>query len=131
MQEELNQFQQRGGRPNLYIICEGSAQALRPGVQDEVYRIVYEALINALRHAHARNIEIAVVFRRSSLFFNVRDDGCGFGPNLVVVSNKEHSGLADIRDRAERMGARLSIWSARGCGTEMELRLPGPVAFQA
>jgi len=131
IQDELKQFQQPGERPNLYIICEGSAQALRPAVQDDVYGIGREALINALRHAHARNIEIAVVFQCNALSLNVRDDGCGIEPKLVASSNNEHLGLAGIRDKADRMGARLSIWSAPGCGTELEFKVPGSVAFLA
>ena len=129
IQDELKQFRQPGEDPNLYFIYEGRTKPLRAAVEQELYGIGREALINAFRHAHARNIEIAVVFHRNSLSLNIQDDGCGIEPKLVAVGNSEHLGLKGIREKAGRMGARLSIWSARGCGTALEVKVPGPVAF--
>lgn len=129
IQDELNQFRQPDERPSLYFICEGRARPLRAAVEQELYEIGREALINAIRYAHARSIEITVVFHRNFISLNVRDDGCGIDPTFVAADKNERLGLAGIREHADRMGARLSIWSARGCGTELELEVPGPVAF--
>ena len=129
IQDELNQFRQPDERPRLHIICEGRARPLRAAVEQELYEIGREALINAIRHAHARNIEITVVFHRNFTSLSVRDDGCGIDPTLVAADKNERLGLAGIREHADRMGARLSIWSARGCGTELKLEVPGRVVF--
>ena len=129
IQDELNQFRQPDERPSLRFICEGRARPLRAAVERELFEIGREALINAIRHAHARNIEITAVFHRNFISLNVRDDGCGIDPTLVAADKNERLGLATIREHADRMGARLSIWSARDCGTELELKVPGPVAF--
>ena len=69
------------------------------------------------------------MFHHNSLSLNIRDDGCGIDPTFVAADKSERLGLAGIREHADRMGARLSIWSARGRGTELELKVPGPVAF--
>jgi len=128
MRDELSHFRQPGERPNLYFICEGRAKPLRAVVEQELCWIGREALINAMRHAHAGNIEITVVFHRNFLSLNVQDDGCGLEPTLMPAGKNER-GLSCIREKAERMGARLSVWSARGCGTELELKVPARVAF--
>jgi hypothetical protein len=77
-------------RPNLYFICEGRARPLRAAAEQELYGIGREALINAIRHADARNIAITVVFHRNSLSLTVRDDGCGIEPTLVAAGKNEH-----------------------------------------
>jgi signal transduction histidine kinase len=122
-------FRQPGERPNLRFVCEGSGKPLRGAVQEEVYRIGREALINALLHAHAENIEMDVRYDFNSLYLVVRDDGCGMDPKLLAAGRQEHWGLAGMRERAEQMGARLRVWSAPGRGTELELKVPGSVAF--
>jgi signal transduction histidine kinase len=129
IRDELMQFRQPGERPSLRILREGWGKPLRAAIQDEVYRIGREALINALRHAHAKNIEMEVRYDSNSLFLVVRDDGCGIDPELVPAGRDKRWGLSGMRERAESMGARLRIWSAPGRGTELELKVPGSVAF--
>jgi CheY-like chemotaxis protein len=129
IQDELMQFRQLGERSDLRIFREGSGKPLRSAIQTEVYRIGREALINALRHAHARNIEMEVRYDSNSFFLIVRDDGCGIDPKLVPASHQEHWGLSSMRERAEGMGARLRMWSAPVRGTELELKVPGSIAF--
>src|SRR5262249_56688480 len=65
------------GQPSFRVLCEGSRKPLAPAIEDEIYRIGREAVLNAFRHAHARNIEVSLKFRSDSLRVVVRDDGCG------------------------------------------------------
>ena len=94
-------------------------------------RIGREAVLNALRHSDAGNIEVTLAFRPKSFKLAVRDDGRGIAPDAV----RNGSGLSRMRDRAERMGGRLRLRSAPRRGAEMELVLrcgfPGSVPIAA
>jgi signal transduction histidine kinase len=112
------------------IVVEGQRKPLHPLLRDEVYRIVREALINAFRHARAKNIEVEVNYSSSQLRILVRDDGCGIDPQVLRSGRDGHWGLSGMRERAEQVGARLHVYSNRAAGTEVELSVPGHVAFQ-
>jgi signal transduction histidine kinase len=103
---------------------------LHPEIRDEVYWIGREALINAFRHAHAETIEIEVQYWSNSLRVIVRDDGCGIEPQLLDAGRDGQSGVRGMRERAEGIGSRLRLWSGRGRGTEVELSVPGHLAFR-
>ena len=111
-------------QPNLRVRSAGDRNPLDPTTEDEIYRIGREALLNALRHAHAQNIEVALTFRSDWVRVIVRDDGCGITPDAVAGSPESYRGLAKMRDRAERIGGRLRLRSALRRGTELELRVP-------
>jgi hypothetical protein len=110
-----------GSGPGFRVSCEGAREWLDPAIEEGIYYIGREAVLNALRHSQARNIEVTLAFRPQSFRLVVRDDGCGIAPETVTGSR----GLSRIRDRAERMGGRLRLRSAPRRGTEMELILPG------
>jgi signal transduction histidine kinase len=112
------------------VIVEGSSSPMHPVVRDEVYRIGHEALVNAFRHARAKNIEVDVAYLANHLRILVRDDGCGIDPEVLQSGREGHWGLSGMRERAERIGARLKVWSRDGSGTEVELVVPSQVAFQ-
>jgi signal transduction histidine kinase len=129
VQDETMLSRQSGDRPNFHVFSEGLRKPLRPVIQDEVYRIGREALLNAFRHSHAKNISIDVKYRSHSLRVVVRDDGCGIEPQLLEAGRDGHFGLSGMRERAKRIGARLRLWSGPRCGTELELSVPGHCAF--
>ena len=111
------------------VIVEGRRRALVPAVRDEVYRIGREALVNAFCHSRARNIEAELEYGIAELRILVRDNGCGFDPQVLGLGREGHWGLPGMRERAESIGARLSLWSSPTAGTEVELAIPGHVAF--
>jgi signal transduction histidine kinase len=112
------------------VVVFGGEKQLRPGLRDEVYRIGCEAIVNACRHSRARDIETEVEYRPAELRIAVRDNGCGIGPHDLQWGRKGHWGLQGMRERAERIGARLRLWSRVALGTEVELCVPGRVAFE-
>jgi nitrate/nitrite-specific signal transduction histidine kinase len=60
----------------------------------------------------------------------IRDDGQGIEPQILDTGERRgHWGLPGMRERAERIGARLDIWSRASAGTEIDLSVPGPVAY--
>lgn len=111
------------------VVVEGRPRSLHPVIRDEVYAIGREALVNAFRHARARSIEIAVEYLSNSLRILVHDDGCGIDPEVLKSGREGHWGLSGMRERADRIGARLKVRSRAATGTEVELSVPGHVAF--
>jgi signal transduction histidine kinase len=99
-------------------------------IRDEVYRIGREALANAVRHSGAQKIEVEIDYAAASVRVVVRDDGRGIDEQVLRAGRDGHWGLSGMRERAERMGARLTVWSRGGAGTEVELLVPGRIAFQ-
>jgi signal transduction histidine kinase len=114
----------------LRVVVRGKERGLRAGLSDEVYRIGREAIINAYRHSGAKEIETEVEFRPSELRIAVRDNGCGINPQELQWGRNGHWGLQGMRERAERIGAQLRLWSRVTLGTEVELCVPGQVAFE-
>jgi signal transduction histidine kinase len=94
------------------------------GRDQEVFRIVQEALQNALRHAHAQNVEIRLGRRNGHLALEVRDDGVGFQPDDPELRSRR-LGLTSMEERAGRIGGRLEIHSAPGRGTDIKLEVAG------
>jgi signal transduction histidine kinase/ligand-binding sensor domain-containing protein len=126
MRQELAIQEQFGFR----VIVEGRPRPLPPILHDEVYLIGREALVNAFRHSHGENIEVEVEYAPRQLRILVRDDGCGIDPQVLRSGRDGHWGLASMKERAERIGARLDVRSSAAAGTEVELSIPSQVAFQ-
>jgi signal transduction histidine kinase len=112
------------------VVVHGKERELGAGLRDDVYRIGREAIINAYRHSQAKEIETEVEYRPTELRIAVRDNGCGIGPQELQWGRNGHWGLQGMRERAERIGARLRLWSKVALGTEIELCVPGQVAFE-
>ena len=113
------------------VVVEGRPVPLHPVIRDEVYHIGREALANAFRHAQAKSIEVEVAYAANRLRVLVRDDGGGIDPEVLRAGRDGHWGLSGMRERAESIGARLKVRSRAAAGTEVELTVPGTVAFQA
>jgi signal transduction histidine kinase/ligand-binding sensor domain-containing protein len=112
------------------VIVQGEPQPLHPLLGDEVYRIGREALVNAFRHSHAKNIEVELEYTAARLRVLVRDDGCGIDPRVLKSGREGHWGLVGMRERAQQIGARLGVWSRATAGTEIEISVPGHIAFR-
>jgi len=113
----------------FHLLVEGTARDLHPIIRDEVYRIAREALRNAFSHAQARHIETEITYEERVFRLRFRDDGKGIPPDILDEGRSGHFGLAGMRERARKIGAKLSIWSGTGTGTEIELRIAGSIAY--
>jgi len=89
-----------------------------------VFRIVEEAMRNAVRHAEARSIAVRLNRARTGLEFEVRDDGRGFDILRNAERENDASGIALMRAQARAIGGRLTVRSRGGVGTSVLLRLP-------
>jgi signal transduction histidine kinase len=113
----------------LGIFVQGKSRALSAVIQEQLFLIGREAIMNALRHSEATNIEVEIQYLRNLLRLCVRDNGCGVDPELVQKARDSHWGLYGMRDRADNIGARFGIWSRTGAGTEVRVEVPVEVAI--
>ena len=113
------------------ILIEGQPKTLNPEVQEQIYLIVREALLNALRHSAATAIEADVEYSARRLRVIVRDNGCGIEPQVLRSGRDLHWGLLGMRERAASLGAQFRLWSRLGAGTEVEISIPIDNAIDA
>ena len=113
------------------VVVQGTPKALHPIIRDEIYRIGHEALTNAFRHSNARNIEGELEYGAEGLRLVVRDNGTGFDPHVLQKKSESHWGLTGMGERAKRIGATFRVLSREGAGTEVDLWVPGHIAFQS
>ncbi len=111
------------------VRVEGRPRSLRPVLLDDVYRIGREAIVNAFQHAGATKIEVEVEYAANRLRMLVQDNGCGIDAQLLQSGKAGHWGLTGIRERAERIGAEVNLFSNSGAGTQVVLTIPGELAF--
>jgi ligand-binding sensor domain-containing protein/signal transduction histidine kinase len=123
--KELAVYPQTGFR----ILVEGTPRPLRSAIRDDLYFIGREALTNAFRHSGATRIEMEFEYEASHLRILVRDNGCGIDQQVLTAGRDGHWGLSGMRERADRIGARLRVLSRATAGTEIELSVPSRIAF--
>lgn len=97
--------------------------SLPPEMRHNLFLIVKEALTNALKHAHAREVRVQAKSSPNVLELVVQDDGQGFDPTKGKAGEAGHHGLGNMRRRAEDMGGTLDVQSAPGKGTTVTLRV--------
>jgi len=86
---------------------------------DEILKLVTEALSNALRHSEAAHVDVLVESDSSGWRLRVQDDGVGFDPNMV----NQGMGLNNLRSRANLLGGTTTITSSPGIGTVVEIEI--------
>ena len=107
----------------------GNTRELHPIARDEIYRIGYEAIRNACEHASASQLEICLSYARD-LTLRVKDNGVGINTTILTEGKTGHFGLQGMRERATRIGSKLTLVSTPGAGTELTLVVPGAVIFR-
>ncbi|RAI95414.1 tetratricopeptide repeat-containing sensor histidine kinase [Algoriphagus yeomjeoni] len=101
--------------PNFHLVSS-------EGIQ--IYRIVQEAIQNALKYAYPSIIQVSVLSDIQGIQFIIKDDGTGFEESKIKAGN----GLYNMRKRAEELGGTLEIQSEAGKGTAVKLTLPNKLA---
>lgn len=111
----------------------GPEWPLTPESQDQLLMIVREAIRNAFRHAHARQVTLRLGRNHGAPMLSVSDDGAGFDVDAALLEAGPcgHRGLLGMRARASAVGARLDVASAPGGGTRVTVCLPAGTARAA
>jgi signal transduction histidine kinase len=120
LQVRLDAVERRGGI-HAELVVEGQDRLL-PAVQAELHQIAHEALNNALKHAHAREVQVHLSFGDAVTSLRVQDDGVGF--ELASAWAGGGQGLPGMAERVHKIGGRLKIDSAPGQGTEIVVEVP-------
>jgi len=108
------------GRARITVALSIAGQAeIAPHIKIAFYRIAQEALNNVTKHAQAQHVQIDLHCHPAVISLRVADDGCGFVFDAIMPA---HLGLGIMRERAEDIGATLTIKSEPGNGTEIGVR---------
>jgi PAS domain S-box-containing protein len=109
------------GRTNVPVAVSVTGEGALPAeAQVVLYRICQEALNNIAKHAKATTVDIDVLHEPGALELHIRDDGRGF--DSAEPSPPGHYGLSMMHERAATVGARLTVTSQPGHGTELVVR---------
>ena len=129
--EELATYDGEQKPATFRVLVEGTPQNLDPILRDEIYRIAREALRNAFHYARARRIEAEITYGELC-------SGCAFGMTETALTRKflvrvavPDTGVCQGCTSAPNASAReLNVWSRPGAGTEVELTIPGSIAYR-
>lgn len=118
--DDLELFQTRYG-----VVChldtDASANDLPEQYTADVYRLFQEALTNISKHANASKVRVELTLKDGSFRFGIHDDGIGYDSSLPKPGAY---GVLSMKERARKIGGRLSIESVPGQGTSVQLSLP-------
>jgi ligand-binding sensor domain-containing protein/signal transduction histidine kinase len=130
--EALRRVTEDGFIPNSMAVTFsviGDAREMHPIVRDEIYRIGYEAIRNACTHSGASRLEVELRYAHD-LALRVGDNGTGIDPAIADRGKDGHFGLQGMRERAARIGGKLTLVSSSNSGTEVKLIVPGGIIFR-
>jgi signal transduction histidine kinase len=128
----LRQFVDEFGEQNQLrteLDISGPEDCLSRHLELMLFRIIQEGLNNVGKHAHASQvwIELNLAAPDAMLCLRIRDNGVGFDPLWVSLSQSArqgHLGLKHMRERVEGLNGTFSLHSQTGEGTEIRIRLP-------
>jgi signal transduction histidine kinase/ligand-binding sensor domain-containing protein len=102
----------------------GAARRLPAFVEDNLFRVAQEAITNAVKHARAKSVRLVIDYGEKVVRLQVSDDGCGFDARAPRAAGEGGFGVGGMRERAERLGGRLSLESRPGAGTTVTVTAP-------
>jgi len=116
-------------RGDVAITCTAATDARpAPDVELALFRIAQEALANALKHARAAHISVALEDADGHVVLAIADDGVGFDPAAPPAPSADGAsggmGLRSMRDRAAAAVIELTVTSATGAGTTIRAAAP-------
>lgn len=115
-------------RMEVSFSVTGQSKEMHPVVRDEIYRVGYEAIRNAYTHSNGNRLEVSLRYGKD-LAVCVSDNGVGIDPTVADQGKNGHFGLQGMRERAARIGGKLTIVSSADCGTEVKIVVPGSIVF--
>jgi signal transduction histidine kinase len=95
----------------IELSVTGKPSAHSYSMESNLFRIVQEALVNAVNHADAQRIDVHVAYQRDGVLIEVRDDGKGFDHSRAPGPDKGHFGLIGMRERSAAINAKFEMES--------------------
>lgn len=114
---------------DVRVETSGDRRARTPDTETQLLLAVQEAVLNACRHAQARQVVVSVAEGVEALQIRVTDNGTGFDPGSTHPP--DGYGLRIMRERVEGVGGRMDLRSEPGRGTEVAFVVPGDAADPA
>src|SRR4051812_48086909 len=108
---------------NVLVTVEGEFRPLPTVVEDTILRIAQESIRNAVKHSGASVITVTLIYKEGAVSLTVRDSGHGFDVESAKRAYAGRWGLLGMQERANRIGAELSVHSRLGEGTTVELEV--------
>ncbi|MFZ3102891.1 MAG: ATP-binding protein [Desulfitobacteriaceae bacterium] len=96
------------------------------GRERQLRQIVREALTNVVQHAGASKADVDIKLDGNSIMLVVKDDGRGIGDNIEFRDEqaRKHMGIQNMRARARLLGGTMELFSQKGKGTKLEIKIP-------
>ncbi|MBI2838487.1 MAG: ATP-binding protein [Acidobacteria bacterium] len=113
-----------GTRISVRSEIRGPSRPLSEEAEIHLLRVAQEAISNAVRHAGPTEILVELSYKPREITVRVRDNGCGFDPNVAEDRSPPRFGLMGMRQRIARLGGRLVVNSQPGAGTEVVIVVP-------
>jgi signal transduction histidine kinase len=121
---QIQMFEKRSGATVEFVV-EGREVRIQPELETVVFRITQEALTNIAKHAAAEHVTVRVGFGEHEIRLTVRDDGCGFDPDVAVYPGPDqHWGLLGIQERVRLVRGDCRIESQLNVGTTVQACIP-------
>jgi signal transduction histidine kinase len=112
------------GGARVDVRVRGTPRTLPPAIQDAIFHVGQQAVVNAVKHADAQRILVRMRYGRWAVRLTVVDDGRGFHVDPDFRSYVGHWGLIGMREQAERIGATFTVTSTVGAGTTVDVLVP-------
>jgi two-component system sensor histidine kinase UhpB len=134
LKDAINNLQKQQPDIHINLVLSGELEALGESLNINIYRIVQEAMNNAIKHADAKNIEISLSANEAgALQLTIKDDGKGM--NIHDVDQSNHFGLLGMRERVQSFGGSFNVDSALSnmsgadkTGTTIYIHIPQAIA---
>jgi PAS domain S-box-containing protein len=125
LRDTTAEFAKRTGI-SVKLRCAPLSARLPGDTELALYRILQQVLANVETHAQAHHVAVTLTLRKTFVELTIKDDGLGFDSDKRAAKRKgkRDLGLAGMRERAAYVGGTFTVKSARGSGTEIDVRIP-------
>ena len=127
LRDTVQYWQRMHPKPRIILDMQGELDSLGELININVYRMVQEALNNAIKHAQAQTVHITAHVLSLRLQLTISDDGIGM--NWATVDQGDHFGLLGIKERVQALGGTFQLTSAPQQGTKIYIDIPTPAGM--
>lgn len=113
-----------GANIPVHFETRGPARLLPEIIEENLLRIGQEAATNVIKHSHATELRITLLFEPGQVVLQIQDNGLGFDRQCAAGPQQGHFGLLGMSERAKRVRGRLEVESVPGKGTTVSVKIP-------